>query len=198
MKEGLKKISQKQITILIWIILIVLIVGAMCVVINKNTPKQKAIGISNKVIKSLKTHNGKDSGLIDVVLINKKYDMNGPFIGLSIFDYKLKSVSERNVKETYIAYNVRDSDSEFASTIKIFENGFLKIQKEGQWIENKESDSKVTFTSQKYKVKQYYLTYNISYSTDGGSKKERDITVITQEQKHDNNDFKVMDIQGIN
>ena len=190
MKGRFKKIS--------WVISIVLIACVVGVVIYKNTPKQKAIGISNKVIKSFKTHNGKDSGLIDMVLINKKYDMNGPFIGLTIFDYKLKSVSESNVNETYIAYKVSESDSEFASSIQIFEDSFLKDKANEQWIENKESDSKVTFTSQKYKVKQYYITYDISYSTNDGNKKERDITVITQEQRHGINDFKVMDIQGIN
>ena len=189
MKERFKNIS--------WVISIIIVVICIVgIVIYKNTPKEKAIGVSNTVIKSLKTHNGKDFGKIDMTLINKM-DMGSIFTGLSIFDYKLKSTSESDIYETYTTYKVNQTDSEFAADV-ITEEGIHLGDVNGQWTEDKSIDNQVTFISGKYKVKQYNVTYDVNYSASDGNKKERDITVVTQEQTHNKNNFKVMDIIGIN
>lgn len=189
MKEKSKKIP--------WIISIVIVVCVVGIVIYKNTPKEKAISVSNTVIKSLKTHDGKDFGKTDMALTNKM-SVNSIFTGLSIFDYKLKSTSESDVDETYTIYKVNQTDAEFASDVKTNEGIFLDIKKEGQWAEVKSGNNQVTFTSGKYKVKQYNIIYDVNYSASDGNKKESDVTLITQEQTHGKNDYDVMDIEGIN
>jgi len=195
MKEGLKKLSKKQ--IIIWTISIVLIVGVVGVIIYKNTPEQKAISVSNTVINSLKIHDGKDLFLTDIALKNKM-DANSIFTGLSIFDYKLKSTSESEVNETHTTYKVSETGSQFASDVLTEEGIYMNNNAAGQWTEDKNVDNQVTFTSGKYKVKQYIITYDVNYSTDDGIKKESDVTFTTQEQTHGKNDYDVTDIVGIN
>ncbi|MCB2354467.1 hypothetical protein [Clostridium estertheticum] len=190
MKERSKKIP--------WIISIVLIVCVVGIVIYKSTPKEKAVSVSNTVIKSLKVHNGKYVEKTGTLLVDKLIDPNGSFNGLSIFDYKLKSVSENSVNEAYTISKDSQTDSEFASEVKTYEGMYPKDDTNGQWTEDKSVDNQVTFTSGSYKVKQYNITYDVDYSANDGNKKESDVTLTTQEQTHGKNDFRVMDIDGIN
>lgn len=204
-KDKFKTLSSKQKKIIMPISLIILVLCISGFIIYRNTPKQKAIRVSNTVINSLKTHDGKDIFLTDINFKNET-GVGSVFTGLSIFNYKLKSISECKTNETYTIYKINESDSDFDKDVKRYENMYLSNDPDGKWSKDKNdyddliegsANNSVTFTSAKYKVKKYYITYDMNYSEIDGDKKEKDVTVTVQEQTHDKNDFKVIDIIGI-
>ncbi len=193
--KTLSKEKKKKIIIIFGIIVVLSAGGIVGINIHKNTPRHKAMKVSNTFMKSLKMHDGKDFGLTDAELITKLAD--SPYVGLSIFNYKFKSISESDNYETF-SYKIGDSDTEldYDIALKKLEVKYLEEDTAGKWIENK-SYQQVTFTSQKYKLKKYYITYDVKYSESDGIAKESDVTLIVQKKNHSEKDYTVMDIVGI-
>lgn len=196
----LKKFSKKNIFKICISAITILLIVAGVFIFTKDTSKQKAIDIGNEVIKGIGTPPYiTDFNLFDRTLknyceyftseaLNKTYEQ--PFVSTKVISYRIKSVNrlpDKSETKTFIEHKDDDYVNEDIAKPYPSNKG---------WTRYRSVEGGLTFTNNRYKVKNYILVYHAKYSVDN-VEKESDIVVFLSEQTHGKDDYLVSDFYGL-